>query len=106
MPVEIRGNADKTLKEIAKVLASYLESSPEAQIVIYRQNSVSIRIRVIDPSFAGQERSERHRRIWDCLDKASAHAQSDITMLVLLTPEETETSFGNMTFDNPTPSRL
>ena len=106
MPVQIRGDADKTLKEIAKVLAKYLERSPNAQIDIYRQNSVSVRVRVIDPTFAGKGRAERHRCIWDCLDKASEYAQSDISMLVLLAPEEVPTSFANMTFDNPTPSRL
>src|SRR5437899_594362 len=58
MPRKVRGKSDDTLDAIMAALATYEAQHPRAKIEGYRQNSVSIRIRIIDPDFAGIGRAE------------------------------------------------
>jgi hypothetical protein len=92
--------------KIKAALAGYTARHPDAEISAYRQNNVSVRVRVIDPSFARMSKSARSKKIWPFLEKLPDDVQDDITMLLLLTPEEVKTSFANLEFDDPTPSRL
>jgi hypothetical protein len=82
------------------------DQHPRAQIEAYRQNSVSIRVRIIDPDFAGISRAERHEIVWRFLETLSDDVQSQMSLLILLTPEELPTSIANLEFDNPIPSSL
>jgi stress-induced morphogen len=101
-----RGKADEAINQMIETLRVYQADHPKARIDLYRQNSVSVRIRVIDPDFTGTTRSERSRAVWKYLDALSDDAQSDISSLILLTPEETARSLANLEFEDPTPSRL
>jgi hypothetical protein len=101
-----RGKADKAINQMIEVLKVYQADHPAARIDLYRRNPVSVRIRIIDPSFAGATRSERSRAVWKYLDALSDDAQADISAVILLTPEETEKSLANLEFEDPTPSRL
>jgi stress-induced morphogen len=103
---EIRGQSDAALDAIAAAIEPYERAHADAEVVIYRQNSVSIRIRIIDPDFNGMERADRHDAIWGLFDGLSDDIQSQVTLLLLLTPEETSTSFANFEFDHPVPSGL
>jgi hypothetical protein len=85
-------------------LTPYQEDHPQAEIVLYRQNSVSIRVRIIDPGFCGTTKHRRHTRAWRYLGKLPEETQSDISLLLLLTPDETTSSFANFEFDDPIPS--
>ena len=91
---------------LAALEAGYKSVHPAAQVDSYRYNSASIRIRIIDPDFQGMGRAVRDDQIWEILGKLSEDVQSQVTLVLLLTPEETKTSFANMDFDNPIPSRL
>ena len=51
-----------------------------AQIDLYRQNKVSVRVRIIDPDFASQDRIERHKYVWKYLDSLDDESLSDITV--------------------------
>jgi len=84
----------------------YKPAHPESEIRSYRQNSASIRIRIIDPDFRGVDRVTRDDQVWEILGRLPEDVQSQITVLLLLTPEEAKTSFANMDFENPIPSRL
>jgi len=79
---------------------------PGAKTKAYRQNPVSIRVRIIDPAFRGKDRLERETEVWKLLDTLPAEVQAEITLLLVLSPEETATSFANYEFENPIPSRL
>ena len=95
------------IKDVETALKPYLERHPNAQLDSYSQNSVSIRIRVIDPDFDGLDRGKRHDLIWDYLEKAlPEHLIQQVTVLLLLTPDETDTSYSNMDFEDPIPSNL
>jgi hypothetical protein len=99
-------NPELEVQAILDILKSYKMLHPEAQIESYRQNSGSIRIRIIDPEFLKLDKALRHDQIWELLEQLPEDIQSQITVLLLLTPEEAKTSFANMDFENPIPSRL
>jgi len=101
-----RGKSDETIEQIIKALKKYETDHPHARIDLYRQSRVSIRVRIIDPDLAGRERSQRHECFWAYLNDLPEEVQSDISSVLLLTPEETKGSFANMEFDDPVPSQL
>lgn len=76
------------------------------QVEAYRYNSVSIRIRIVDDRFRNKSDSARAKIVDPLLEKLPEGTQNDITILLLLAPEETGLSMMNLEFDNPTPSRL
>jgi hypothetical protein len=106
MTITIRGSSDEALRLMKKALREYQTEYPAATITLYRHNSISIRIRVIDPDFDGMELSDRHSRIWEYLEKLPEEIQSDISMIVLLAPGEVKRSLGNLEFENPSPSLI
>ena len=107
MAVKIRTERpDKVLRRIARALDEYAASHPEADVELYRQNSVSVRIRVIAPEFRGRGRAEREDELWQVLDRLPEEVETEISLLLMLTPEEAKTSFANLEFDNPIPSSL
>jgi hypothetical protein len=101
-----RGESDEIIERIIEALQAYEVDHPGAQIDIYRQNPVSIRVRIIAPTFVGESKVERSRRVWRYLNSLPDDVQSDLSTLILLTPEETTMSFANLEFDDPIPSSL
>jgi len=102
-----RGKRDDVIDKIIEVLEDYEKDHPQARIDVYRQNSVSVRVRIIDPDFASQNKSERNGRVWkEYLAGLPEDVQSDISTMLLITPDETKDSIANLEFDDPTPSRL
>jgi hypothetical protein len=106
MAIEIRGKGDRTIHALSKALAKYAAEHGDAEIAIYRRNPVSVRIRIIDPDFSRVSKGDRHDRIWQLLEELPESVQSEVSLLLLLTPAETEKSMANLEFDNPVPSRL
>lgn len=76
------------------------------EVHAYRYNSASIRVRVIDQRFGKVSKPDREKMVDPLLDKLPGDTQADITILLLLTPEETKTSLMNLEFEDPTPSSL
>jgi stress-induced morphogen len=103
---KIRGKSDTILKRIAEQLATYEAEHRGSAAVLYRQNPAAVRIRIVDPSFSGLDRVERDDLVWKYLNKLPANARADITVVLLLAPDELETSFANQDFEDPIPSRL
>ena len=101
-----RGKSDEVLDQIREALHDYETDHPAAEIDLYRQNSVSVRVRIVDPGFAGQNKPQRSQQVWRYLGKLSEEVQSDISTVLLLTSGEREMSFANMEFDDPIPSKL
>jgi len=97
---------DAQMQQVLDSLAEYLDSHPNAQISARRQNSVSIRVRIIDDDFRGMDRVDREPAVWKLLKSLPEDILSDITMLLLLTPQEAERSLANLEFNDPIPSRL
>ena len=92
--------------KIIAALRAYEADHPRAQIDVYRQNAVSVRVRIIDPDFAGQGKPQRSQQAWRYLGGLPEEVQSDISTVFLLTPGETKKSFANLEFEDPIPSKL
>ena len=101
-----RGKRDEVINQIIKALRGYEDDHVQAQIHLYRQNAVSVRVRIIDPDFAGQGKPQRSQQAWRYLGQLPDEVQGDISTVLLLTPDETKKSFANLEFDDPTPSKL
>jgi len=107
MAIQIpRGSSDGIIDQIIAALDIYETDHARAQINLYRQNSVSVRVRIVDPDFAGQGKPQRSQQVWRYLDRLPEDVQSDISTVLLLTPDETKASFANLEFDEPIPSKL
>jgi len=106
MTITIRGDADAPLVAVRETLFEYERQHPHAQVDLYRQNSISIRVRIVDPCFAGLRKSDRHALVWEHLGRLPDEIQSDISMVVLLAPDEIKGSLGNLEFEDPSPSLI
>ena len=100
----IRGKVDPILIAIADALTAYEKAHPKADIVIYRQNSVSARVRIVDPELAGISKADRHDLVWKYLSSLPDEVQTEVSVLLLLVPEESAVSFANFEFEHPIPS--
>ena len=87
------------------ILQEYERMHPQAQIEGRRHNPVSIRLRIVDPDFQGMSRLKREPTIWKLLQRLPEEVFVDITMLLLLTPEEAARSLASQEFDDPIPAR-
>ncbi len=101
-----RGHSDEVIERIIDAFRAYETDHPNSQIDLYRQNSVSVRVRIIDPDFAGESKVSRSKEVWKYLDSLPDEVQSDLSALILLAPEETKMSFANLEFEDPVPSAL
>lgn len=94
------------VQQIKDTLAGYQDAHPNAEIEVKLQNSVSIRVRIIDPDYEGMDRVDREPPVWKLLKTLPEDIFTNITMLLLLTPKESESSLANLEFNDPIPSRL
>ncbi len=107
MAIKIRDKRpDPILRKIVAVLEEYEKSHAQAEIEAYRQNSVSVRIRIVNPAFAGKSRTEREEEVWAILNRLPDDALAEISLLLLLTPAEKKNSLTSTEFDDPIPSRF
>jgi len=98
---------DKRVQRILEVLRrKYGAEHSKAKIEAYRYNSASIRIRIIDPDFAGKDLVERDNGVAPILEELPEEIQSEITVLLLITPQERKRSPMSLEFDDPLPSSL
>jgi hypothetical protein len=88
------------------VLRPFLAEYPEADVDAYRRNLHSMRIRVVHPVFKNMDRVNRDEFMWKYLDKLPKRLHQDITMLLVLSPDEQDKSFMNHDYENPLPSSL
>jgi hypothetical protein len=72
----------------------------------YRYNLASVRIRVIDPAFQGKSKEERNALVRPLLAQLPERTRRDISVLLLLAPDEVRDSLMNAEFEDPTPSML
>jgi hypothetical protein len=82
-------------------MRDYEAEHPDAQIDVYRHSPVSVRLRIIDPEFARRGKPDRSDQVWRYLERMPEEVQSDISTVLLLAPDETQTSFANFEFEDP-----
>jgi hypothetical protein len=106
MPNTKNATRDEARKQVEEALAAYARRHAGADVKVKRQNPVALRIRVVDPAFRGLDWLKREDLVWKDLDKLPEEARSQITLVLLLAPEEVEGSPLNQEFERPARSRL
>jgi stress-induced morphogen len=107
MATVTRGLRDELLERVKSVLDLYEQAHPNSAASLYRQNSASVRIRIVDDRFRGLSAGDRHDRVWDFIsNRLSEDDIQEISVLLLLAPEEQSSSFLNAEFNDPVPSSL
>lgn len=106
MNIEIAGRKDEEVIALARALEKYQSSHPTSHAKLYRQNAASIRMRIIHDAFERLRKGERHDLIWKELEELPDDIKAQISMLLLLAPNEVKSSFANFEFDDPSPSLL
>jgi hypothetical protein len=96
----------KLAPDLVKIARALARNFPPEAIKIYRYNSASIRVRVIDERFLGRSIVDRENEVLPLIRQLPEDIQAQITVLLLLAPSETAESFMNVEFEDPTPSRL
>lgn len=104
--VDRSAKPDAEVSQFLYALSPYEQAHPNAVIEGRRQNPVAIRIRIIDPDFDGIDLVDREDELWPLLKKLPEEVFANLTMLLLLTPDEATRSFASMEFDDPIPSSL
>ena len=102
----LHGKTDATLEQVGAALERYQSEHSAAKISMYRQNSASVRGRIIDPAFQGMSRPDRSDYVWKYLETLPEEVESDISTVLLLTADEIDRSFGDFEFENPIPSNV
>src|SRR5258706_9886648 len=69
-----RGASDEFVERIKAALDEYERQHAGATAELYRQNTASIRIRIVDKRFAKMSKSQRHDEVWDFI---AAHVDND-----------------------------
>ena len=92
-------NADPDIQSILNVLGPYKKAHRQAKIDVVRRNNAILRIRIIDQNFKGLNLVQRDNLLWTFLDNLPEDVFAQITMLLLLTPEEAQKSWVNLEFD-------
>ncbi len=100
----LHGSSDGLIDQIMPALDAYQADHPNARIDLYRQDSVSVRLRVVDPEFEPCSRTARHDQVWQYLDRLPEDVLAEISMLVLVAPDEH--SLANSVFEEPMPTGL
>jgi stress-induced morphogen len=100
-----RGPRDAAAAKLKKSLEKYERQHPGAQATLYRQNSASLRVRIVDKRFRPWSKGRRHDHVWNFLAKHLTNEEmQEISILLLLAPSEQADSFMNWEFDDPVAS--
>jgi len=98
---------DAPVQKIKKALDEYEAQHTGAEAALYRQNTASIRVRVIDRLFEGMTKSRRHDMVWEFLAaRVDADTLAEVSLLLAIAPAELRSSLMNYEFDDPSASQL
>jgi hypothetical protein len=107
MATIVREPRDQAVTALKQVLDEYEQDYPGAVASLYRQNSASVRVRILDDRYAAMSKSKRHDLVWDYLAaRLDDDTLQEVSVLLLLTPREQSSSLMNMEFEHPLPSEF
>ena len=107
MATVTQGAVDDEVQSLKTALEAYEAERAGAEASLYRQNSASIRLRIIDRRFEGMTKSRRHADVWDFLAaRLPEDTLADVSLVLPIAPAELRNSFANFEFEKPIPSHL
>lgn len=74
----------------------------KAKVDAYRHGAYSIRLRVIDPAFHNKSVTERDQMTTSLFDGLAQEIDRDVSLVLLLSPQEAKEHFMNEEFEHPT----
>ena len=86
--VTILHEPDPAVEHIAAALAVYEQTHEAAVCFVYRYNPAAIRVKIIDPTFHGRSKGERHDYAWGFLQGVPEDILAQISVLLCLEPGE------------------
>ena len=106
-----RAKPDHYVEQIVEILSSnHLPNHPQARIDAYYDDERGIRVRILDPDYAGMKMEQRWQPFFELIASQLPEAQSEIGMLFFMTPTEAANRYAHMNgeFEDhlPMPSRL
>jgi hypothetical protein len=102
--VKIPQAPDEAVEHIAAALQKYEESHEGSECLVYRYNPASIRVKIVDETFHGRSKGERHDYARGFLSCLPEDVLSQISVLLCLEPGES--SLVDLEFHDPTRSYL
>ena len=102
--VNVLANSDSDVQLVANALQKFDDAHPSSDCSVYRYNSASIRVRIIDASFTQKDKGERHDYAMTYLSGLPESTLCQISILLCLAPGET--SLMDLEFSDPKPSTL
>jgi stress-induced morphogen len=107
MATVTRGSLGEYGRKIQLVLEQYEASHSGAIATLYEQTPGAVRVRIVDERFANVSKSNRHEEVFKFLaDRLDDDTIEEISILLLLSPSEQNSSFLNQEFDDPIRSHL
>lgn len=98
--IKFNDMSDATVKAFYESLEPYMREHSQAKVDVYRQNSGSVRIRVVDPDFQGVSMTDRDQGLWPLVESLPEDVFSQLSLLLLLTPKEATDSFVSRAFES------
>jgi len=102
--VTILQEHDHAVEHIAAALEVYEHTHEAAACFVYRYNPAAIRVKIIDPTFHGRSKGERHDYAWGFLRGLPEDILAQISVLLCLEPGESVPL--DVEFHEPTRSYL
>jgi hypothetical protein len=102
--VKILQEPDRAVEQIAAALEVYEHAHEEATCFVYRYNPAAIRVKIIDKTFHGLSKGERHDYAWGFLRSLPEDTLEQISVLLCLAPGESAPL--DVEFHEPTRSYL
>jgi hypothetical protein len=100
-----RGSHDVSAQKVKDILDDYEREHSGAAAEVFRLDTYSIWIRIIDERFKGWSRGKRHHTAWPFIaDRLTDDEIQEVAFLLLLSPDERPESIMSAEFDNPMPS--
>ncbi len=102
--VKILDDADDAVDQVATALEAYETSHKGSECFVRRYNPASIRVKIVDTTFHGRSKGERHDYARRFLRTLPEDVLSQISVLLCLEPDES--SLLNLEFHDPSRSYL
>ena len=102
--VKILQEPDHAVAQIAAALEVYEHAHEAATCFVYRYNPAAIRVKIIDKTFHGRSKGERHDYAWGFFRGLPEDILEQISVLPCLEPGESAPL--DLEFDEPTRSHL
>jgi hypothetical protein len=101
--VKILQAPDEAVEQIAAALEAYEKAHKGSECFVYRYNPAAIRVKIVDATFHGWSKGERHDYARGFLSRLPEDVLSQISILLCLEPGES--ALLDLEFHDPAPTR-